>query len=146
MIYDATTLYAIAGTFGISLAALTLCTIPVLLLTEMRDISGKRPKKSLVAAVAIFILTASMGAWGAITSASTIAANDTEAAAHFKEYGLHLTGDEAAEIRDHRGEDHSMYLEADGVVTEVLFRNVDGAVEPFTSAGDGTWAPMEAAG
>lgn len=39
-----------------------------------------------------------------------------------------------------------MYLETDGALKEVLFRNVDGAVVSFTAGSDGTWTPMKTAG
>lgn len=106
----------------------------------------KAPKKYIALAGTALALAVTAAAWGGISSSNLEAASDTAAIEHFAdEYGFDLDRDEAVEIREHLDQDHLMYLEANGVTTEVLFRNNDGAVEPFVSVGDGIWTQMAAA-
>lgn len=132
--------YQLAGAFGLALSAGILVLVAAF--------GGPRglKKAHLAVAGAAFLLTASTSVWGLTTFYNTNATADTEATAYFGEYGLNITGDQAEQIRGHHTEDHTLYLDVDGATTEILFRNVDGAVMPFTSAGDGSWVPMEHAG
>lgn len=140
MIYaEAPIIYIWAIALGISLSAL----FSIAFFTAL---SAKAPKKYIALAGTALAFAVMAGAWGGISSSNLEAASDTAAIEHFTdEYGVKLDRDEAVQIREHLDQDHLMYLEANGVTTEILFRNIDGAVEPFVSVGDGIWTQMAAA-
>lgn len=145
MIYDDMAVYyALAGGLGLAVGMGIIMSLACLLAVT----NGRLRKRYLVPGVALILIAASVAVWGLTARSSRIAATDTEATSHFARYGLHLTGEEAAEIRTHYATyttDHTMYLDAGGITTEILFRKIDGVVEPFATSGDGTWFPMEPA-
>lgn len=121
----------------------TVWSLLTLILAAVALTDGSRGKSVLLTRSGVLIACACLAAWGFVSWSGFNTSFEEQAVAHFGDYGLHLDADDAEHIRNAQGQDLTIYLETSDGLAEVLFREVDGAVNALTLNGNGRWIPLE---
>lgn len=129
--------YPVAAVVGTTWALLTLVLAGIALT------GGERDKPVLLAYSGILVACICLAVWGFASWSGFNASFEEQAVAHFDDYGIHLDADDAEFIRNAQGQDLTIYLETADGLAEVLFREVDGAVNAFALNDSGRWLPLE---
>lgn len=104
---------------------------------------GDRAPSTLLVRSGILVACVCLAVWGFASWSGFNASFEEQAMEHFDDYGLHLDADDAEHIRNAQGQDLTIYLETADGLAEVLFREVDGAVNAFALNDSGRWIPLE---